>query len=961
MQALGPMNGGGAADHQYDLPNLELLEMDPLSALGVASNILAVIDFGWTLLTEARTIHKSSSGLSGEAEFVNQLIRDVAILDERLPSQIHVDGELRNLLAESKNITGLLQKALQSVKTQGPRSKWGSFLSALNQTWGKEHVKDLTAKLASLQTQVTRHLHLATHSELTHGMAAVSRAIADIKSTNIRLEMERREDFQQLQSKLIQAIEESAIAGKDIATHTDNLVDEKVQVEIERPQVLANLVDFRKLQDITRVISETAEITRADQRILDRLYFNQIQARHHKIEIAHAQTFQWAFEDSLPHQQDTKPRLREWLESRGGVFWVYGKPGSGKSTFMKFLCSSSDTPCYLRNWAGRKKLIMAKFFFWNAGTALQKSQEGLLRSLLFEILRQCPELMSTVKSAAREIPDWDDLDALRYTPNLLLLYKRVLGQDIPIKFCFFVDGMDEFQENGRDHLDLVRFLRQLQLSPDFKLCVSSRPWTVFGDEFGLNPEWTLKLEDLTRNDIRRYVSDKFDEHPQFKKLTLINENYSHIVDAVVNRAQGVFLWIYLVVRTLLEGLTFHDSVKTLYQRLHEFPPDLESFFQHLIDSVKPIYRTQMARYFKIATLADEPLPAMVYYYLDDIDDNPDFAIVLAQSEPVLDHTRLRRDQLRRDQLRRRLDGRSRGLLEIVKWEDHWSYIGTDSHLTALFTYKVDFLHRTVRDFLRQSADVASSLQHVPGSENFPFTACHAILAEMKTAQFISECGQRTLMLLVQELFLFVSASLAENPGSEAALCPILEAAEPCYRSASRKGNILEFQPFLFIGLAAQIDVFTYVRAKLVAKPNMLQEARSDPGVRPALDFALQPECYPYPISARSVTHLLEAGADPNETFTDHTVWARFLIESYRGGIRDREKTCELIRVLLFHGADLNAESSLPQDDSVPAKVPLNKSIKAKALVDELLTPDVANSLYQEMRQERNEKEDGITS
>ncbi|KAK6822956.1 hypothetical protein PG987_014501 [Apiospora arundinis] len=127
--------------------------MDPLSALGVASNILAVIDFGWTLLTEARNIHKSSSGLSGEAEFVNQLIRDVAI-SRPTPA-------ISN--AQSKNITGLLQKALQSVKAQGSRSKWSSFLSALKQTWGKEQVKDLTVKLASLQTQVTRHLHMARH------------------------------------------------------------------------------------------------------------------------------------------------------------------------------------------------------------------------------------------------------------------------------------------------------------------------------------------------------------------------------------------------------------------------------------------------------------------------------------------------------------------------------------------------------------------------------------------------------------------------------------------------------------------------------------------------------------------------------------------------------------------------------------------------------------------------------
>lgn len=130
--------------------------------MGVASSILAVVDFGWTLLTEARSIHKSSSGLGGEAEFVDHLVRDVAILDARLPSLVNVSGELQRLLGESKRITDLLQKALEALKARGNRSKWNSTLSALKQAWGRDEVKDLTGRLSRLQVQVTGHIQRAT-------------------------------------------------------------------------------------------------------------------------------------------------------------------------------------------------------------------------------------------------------------------------------------------------------------------------------------------------------------------------------------------------------------------------------------------------------------------------------------------------------------------------------------------------------------------------------------------------------------------------------------------------------------------------------------------------------------------------------------------------------------------------------------------------------------------------------
>lgn len=60
---------------------------------------------------------------------------------------------------------------------------------------------------------------------------------------------------------------------------------------------------------------------------------------------------------------------------------------------MKYLYNYSKTGAALREWATGKDLVVAGFFFWSAGTSMQKSQEGLLQSLLMCILKQRPALI----------------------------------------------------------------------------------------------------------------------------------------------------------------------------------------------------------------------------------------------------------------------------------------------------------------------------------------------------------------------------------------------------------------------------------------------------------------------------------------------------------------------------------------------------------------------------------------
>ncbi|KAI1754215.1 hypothetical protein F4782DRAFT_528655 [Xylaria castorea] len=174
--------------------------------------------------------------------------------------------------------------------------------------------------------------------------------------------------------------------------------------------------------------------------------------------------------------------------------------------------------------------------------------------------------------------------------QLTEILKGLLGHDHSKKFCFIIDGLDEYKsQHTQDQQVLVDNLRKLATSPNIKLCVSSRPFTVFLDAFNGGVSQCLKLEDLTKGDIRSYALDKLSGHNQFRKLTQIDPDYATLVDEVVTKSQDVFLRGFLVLRELFDGLTFNDTIGIMRQRLKSFPATIEDFFLHMLDTIDKIY------------------------------------------------------------------------------------------------------------------------------------------------------------------------------------------------------------------------------------------------------------------------------------------------------------------------------------------------------------------------------------
>ena len=81
-------------------------------------------------------------------------------------------------------------------------------------------------------------------------------------------------------------------------------------------------------------------------------------------------------------RSQTRSTFLTWLRNGNQVFHISGKAGSGKSTLMKLLLDHPRTREELKRWAGEKQLVFAHFFFWRSGDKLQRSLEGLYRSIL---------------------------------------------------------------------------------------------------------------------------------------------------------------------------------------------------------------------------------------------------------------------------------------------------------------------------------------------------------------------------------------------------------------------------------------------------------------------------------------------------------------------------------------------------------------------------------------------------
>lgn len=136
---------------------------------------------------------------------------------------------------------------------------------------------------------------------------------------------------------------------------------------------------------------------------------------------------------------------------------------------------------------------------------------------------------------------------------------------------------------------------------------------------------------MTSQDIKRFVSESLHENEQFQLLTAEEpQNSLALIAETVGKADGVFLWVKLVVRSLLTGILNRDSIQELFLRLRSTPPEIEPLYEHLIRRIEPMYLQWTSKAFRIVqsmyqikdVIVNETLTLRGFYFA--ICDDPDF-------------------------------------------------------------------------------------------------------------------------------------------------------------------------------------------------------------------------------------------------------------------------------------------------------------------------------------------------
>ncbi|KAG8161610.1 hypothetical protein KVR01_008597 [Diaporthe batatas] len=651
--------------------------MDPLSALSLAACVVQFIEFGFSLVSNAYEIGTSATGatkrnddLEEASSTLSTLVLELNGLSENVtpsPNRVLEELVLKTVATRCRATANELQAILQDMRSNSPGKGLSSGLrKAFKVACSKKTLVDLESKLIMCRSELSTCLTVI----ISNKQSSLCREFRRMYEANSSMQLNQSTQLDDISQKL-----------KDIE---NNLRPARTGTS---PLFESEAVFYGRLSDTLSKIVLTAKGLSTQRRVLRSLYFRALPVRHQSIAEAHTSTFRWIVDDD--NTNHSQRNFLHWLKAGDGIFWVSGKPGSGKSTLIKFLAGHARTFSTVSSWAAPNPCVIAQYYFWSAGTHLQKSLEGLIRSLLFEILRRKPELMPTILSerwdaaCGPENQDFDDRDGSFWSMPELFRAADRLGdwKETSTQFCFFIDGLDEF---SGDHNDVVKILARLSSSPNLKICVASRPWNIFEDAYGQSKEKKFYLQDLTRGDIQIYVESMLEAHPNWKMIVSDDTRCSALAEKITRKSQGVFLWVHLVLKSLYEGLTNGDDLYTLRQRIRRFPEDLDSFFKVMLKSIDPFYYPSTARFFKVALEAREPLTLMCFLFVDKAVRDENFGLhrpieTMDDYEIFNNHSRMRR----------RLDGRCKGLLEVEKVPYATDYLG----------HRVNFLHRTVRDFL----------------------------------------------------------------------------------------------------------------------------------------------------------------------------------------------------------------------------------------------------------------------
>ena len=272
----------------------------------------------------------------------------------------------------------------------------------------------------------------------------------------------------------------------------------------------------------------------------------------------------------------------------------------------------------------------------------------------------------------------------------------------------FIDGLDEFDS---PYDSVIKMITNLSDQEHLKICVSSRPLFAFTRAFSANP--CLKLQDLTFDIIRDYIKLQLSDSIQQNVPDSADSQHraEGLIRMIVDRADGVFLWAVIAVREVRDGLEGKANLDELARSIQTLPPKLENLFRLVLGRIKPYFQRDAAKFLQTVLFAGHIRGFdLCRLYLISSQDGSQDAPFNYENVAISELSEACRT------LETRLLSHTAGFLELTPGDEHYlGYCEKKDWDQILFT-RVQFIHRTVRDFLMNNSEAKSFLNDFGLSE-----------------------------------------------------------------------------------------------------------------------------------------------------------------------------------------------------------------------------------------------------
>ncbi|KAL3470517.1 hypothetical protein BJX99DRAFT_47597 [Aspergillus californicus] len=676
--------------------------MDPFSSLSVATAVVQFVQFGGKLLNTYFDVRSNVNGQPVEVVGLAASATDLSCLASTAHEKVeglassyprHAASSLR-LKEEVGSVESAIQSAMAKLTANPKKYLPHSVARAvvtIKAVSTADEWRQWNKQLDRIRDQVMMNVLMCIWDETRK---------LDARAGHIIQAMERIE-------KAIETFSNSS-ERETSRTESQTVMYEAIWESTGLPDTTPKTVGngSQSITETTRAqIGGEPSFTDA---ILRSLEYDAIKYRSSSIGSAFPDTFQWIFSDE-------RHNFRKWLTSQDKtIFWITGIPASGKSTLINFITEHRELNELLKAWAEPHDFYLAKFYFWNPGSRIQKSRVGLLRSLLFQLLRGRQDLITTVASRRRLY--FSITEGRGYSPQwkweelcecLASLASRLYAEDS--RLVLFIDGLDEYEgfvqdnpESVRSTDEIVNFLMGLNENYGAKLCVSSRPLNYFRDKF--KDCQSLAMQNLTQVDIDHYIDARLGRSEAIQEMQILDKDaVQNLISDLKSKAQGVFLWVVLVVEQLLLTCLDKPHIGALRSVFDSLPDDLIKLYDAIQQQIGREKQVEASKMYQILMewkeTFSEPVEA-TYLWLAALHDvkQPQYP----PSEKEKHIAKL---------TKRLVDGNTRGILQV-------STPGLGYRST------VDFLHKTAHEWIQQS----DNWRRIVGLGPLDYVASLALLA-----------------------------------------------------------------------------------------------------------------------------------------------------------------------------------------------------------------------------------------